>query len=855
MASKNKKSGRGGTPATGGRQEVERLIAKLRLKDAVHEAKLCYKSESTPENHRLLERAYLLRADQLHRNAMPSGAREVVQHLLDFGVTDPALVDETARLLNALGMPRSALAVQGRLESPEEREKLARQELDVAVLHPDRSVELPKEAHDGAALVRGALEALQAGDEARALEALRDVARSSPLSDWKLFLRGMAAFSRRQNDEARANWDRLDPDRAAARIARSLLALSLSESDSSAGSLKLVALERQIFGEPILDKLELLKNDVANNGWAGALRQVAWLRPRLRRIDPKLAQRLTAVLLHPLTSAVEDLNDYEDVEELVEGFTRVAEPLDIDPRWNRLWALVWEGPRGTIEGLEEYWRDYLKDLETAASFQPQERTLAQALVWNRLAEGYLDSARDLVEEPFTRVPAERRRQEAEGMRLQAIGCLKESLRLDPENRSTHWDLVQSQVERGRPEEAAAAARRLLERFPDDFETLDFLVDYHFGREEPDPALDYVLRARKLKPLDGAVAKNEWAVRVSRARSLALQGRFDEGRAEFAAAERAAPQASQSLHYKARRAILELKAGQTERGEALIADLQESLSEPTPLWLALLIEATRYKLPQADRGRFDAHWTTAQSRRIRGETAGALADLMASFVAGNMMYEGRDAHVVQVAGYLRRTTRTKYRLDDLKKVCAFLGLLPKEQALHAKLVARGLKLFPKAPTFLALAGAMEVQKGPFAGGNLVRAREYYEKALPLAQASPDPDDARLVSAIQQALSMIKDMRSGPMGLPFGLPSGGFGGRSAPFPGGPEEFAATLDAMARSMGIDPDDMYDDEFDDDFDDELGDEFFEDDADDAPARPRALPGGKPKSKKQKQKRKRKKG
>ncbi len=47
------------------RGETERLIAKEWYKDAVKQAKLCYKEESTPENHRLLERAYFLRARQL----------------------------------------------------------------------------------------------------------------------------------------------------------------------------------------------------------------------------------------------------------------------------------------------------------------------------------------------------------------------------------------------------------------------------------------------------------------------------------------------------------------------------------------------------------------------------------------------------------------------------------------------------------------------------------------------------------------------------------------------------------------------------------------------------------------------
>ncbi len=44
------------------RQEVEKFIQKERLKDAVKQAKLLFKDESTPDNHRVLEKAYFLRA-------------------------------------------------------------------------------------------------------------------------------------------------------------------------------------------------------------------------------------------------------------------------------------------------------------------------------------------------------------------------------------------------------------------------------------------------------------------------------------------------------------------------------------------------------------------------------------------------------------------------------------------------------------------------------------------------------------------------------------------------------------------------------------------------------------------------
>src|SRR3954464_9130559 len=117
MATKHKKQiqAKPSQPDGGARREVERLIEKGRLKDAVKEAKLYHRQTNTPESHHLLERAYHLRAEQLHREGMPNSAREVAQHLLDFGLTDADLVEPFARLLVAVGMAQEALALQGRM--------------------------------------------------------------------------------------------------------------------------------------------------------------------------------------------------------------------------------------------------------------------------------------------------------------------------------------------------------------------------------------------------------------------------------------------------------------------------------------------------------------------------------------------------------------------------------------------------------------------------------------------------------------------------------------------------------------------------------------------------------------------
>lgn len=142
MSSKNKRGpGSSPTPTAGQalRQEVDRLIAKGWYKDAIKQAKICHRDQPTPEHHRLLERAYLLRAQELRDGGMPTAAAEVAGHLLDFGITDPGLTEPAAALMLAVGMDRQALALQGKLDSPEAVDRLARRAADQAVLHPERT--------------------------------------------------------------------------------------------------------------------------------------------------------------------------------------------------------------------------------------------------------------------------------------------------------------------------------------------------------------------------------------------------------------------------------------------------------------------------------------------------------------------------------------------------------------------------------------------------------------------------------------------------------------------------------------------------------------------------------------------
>ena len=91
----------------------------------------------------------------------------------------------------------------------------------IRYVHLDWSRPSPEIARE-ASLIRESLEKLQTGDDEGGLALLRELPRSSLLSDWKFFVRGLAAHYRGESEECQANWGRLDANRKACRIAARL---------------------------------------------------------------------------------------------------------------------------------------------------------------------------------------------------------------------------------------------------------------------------------------------------------------------------------------------------------------------------------------------------------------------------------------------------------------------------------------------------------------------------------------------------------------------------------------------------------------------------------------------------------
>ncbi len=799
--SKPASSGAGGGSAL--RVEAERLIEKERYKDAMKQAKLAYKEAATPENHRLLERAYFLRARQLLEQGMRSSAVEVAGHLLEFGVTGADRPEELIRLLASLGFEKAALGLQEKLGASGMTEQISRTVADQLVLHPERAGSASAEMVADAKMVRQALEKLQAGDEAGAMEGLRGLVRNSPLSEWKLFVRGLAAFERGNEAESRVNWDRLDPARAPARIVGQLRRIAADAGGLSEASL--TSAERLAFGEPVLDRLRSLGVLIARQEWDRAMPLLSSLRLALYRVDPRLAERLSIVLMGSIIKATQEM-DEDEANAVLTRFTRAAQPLPIDPRWNRFLAHAWDSVSEYDEAID-YWTAYLKDLETIEILSPAERTLAQALVWNHLALVHREAARDI--EDFHE--ARRRRSamrsgkkevenpgrvdpDVAAARRESIAALEQSLKLAPDHLETYKKMVEASSGWGDQKAMVAAAKRLLARFPDDLETSRLLGKHLLTQGEPRAALPHVLQARRLKPLDESLRTLEFNVHVALARQLALEGKFDEGRAEFATADALATDDQRNYYYLARKAMLEYKAGQTRAGDLLVEQARASLVEPAPLWLAMAIEAARFAMPTDVVQKYNRLWQADAKKKRQSKTAGAVAELIHSHIAAEIKYPGREEHIKQVIAYLSSSGRVKFSVDDIERIAEFLRdqashPSSKDFALYTRLVNAGVKQHPGSALLHLHAANIEMAAPPklkgWLGGSVIpwKAREHLNTALKLAEASTDPKVRSLVPEIQRSLGAMESIQGliGRFGGAFGMPIPGGG-----FPGMGDEF---------------------------------------------------------------------
>ena len=226
----DRKSGTAETQTAGVPQEVERLIAAGKGKQAVELAKTEHKRLNTAASERLLVDAYLARIEQFQNK----GATQDAQTLLNlvrqrFPGHQGRLGGLVLRSAAAEGNIEALIAPLARDDVPPEERSLIESILRRKLTDPSRLAACPALRPDhplrsAAAALDKALAAAATGPVTDEQISLPEISRSSPLADWKMLVRALAAFHRDGDDLCRRNLSVIPQDSAVRPAADVLLA-------------------------------------------------------------------------------------------------------------------------------------------------------------------------------------------------------------------------------------------------------------------------------------------------------------------------------------------------------------------------------------------------------------------------------------------------------------------------------------------------------------------------------------------------------------------------------------------------------------------------------------------------------
>jgi hypothetical protein len=591
MARKDGKSGeRIGPHRAASPEAVAWLTERGQMRDALKQAKLCFRDGATAEHRDLLERTYLLRVRELIEQAMPQAAAEVARDLLELGVSSDQRRADLATSLSQVGLTAEAARLTAQIKSPELLAGVQLRRVDLAVARPQGSTAGDAELQEKAERVRRAIDLLARNEETAALELLNDFPRQSPWADWRLFVRGLAAHYRGDTTTCRANWDRLDAQRHPARLASTLLRVQqLSQAavavepeekpatETSQGPKQtetllrgkqldeafLAQVERAAFNQPISERIDRLRRTLReasenpHESTKAVVSAVESLRTALAPLDSRWPMRVTDIVQSLILDLAAQLSDAA-AWKFLQDFSRVAAPLEIDPHWKRLFAqfVELEDPqRGA-----DLWLEYSRSLEGCTSMPASRQVIARAV--GRLSEAkclhqqIVMSGGNLPYGDEFESPRGKPRQQLRGRMIES---LRAAAQLAPNLRSVYSQAIDIANDSDDEGLALEFEEKLVDRFPEEIGVLATLANRYIGIGAYERADELYERLRAARPLDAQTAQVGMSLNLSRVRSELAANRCDGVARWLEQAAACSPHGANDYRLLVLRAVLALKS--------------------------------------------------------------------------------------------------------------------------------------------------------------------------------------------------------------------------------------------------------------------------------------------------------
>jgi hypothetical protein len=395
---------------------------------------------------------------------------------------------------------------------------------DAAVFDADYLRNLPTDLQAEAALVYGALELTYIGNFDESMGKLKDISRSSPFSDWRLFIRGLHAFYSGDIDAARQNWSKLDQTRRPARIASTLLIAEYNQP---------LANETQPCATQVINHAKnlRLRENVVNAAQAiasarhrdskvtFAVSQAAMLADFINRY-----QRVDVDFVTTFGQACVLLSTFQGDFPVFDRLTKLVRGPAADPNWNNLrfhYLLNFEGEEKTAFRVAEAF--LRKDLPQLAGITEQVHNAIACKLYLLLAEiapskggrVRLGSSTMYFDKDYGEINA----------------LLRKAIEYYPEYRPAHQQLIQSleiELDERTTDKAhtaklekqiVEAKEALVKALPQDADTVIWLIDHYLEEDQLDKALALVKNLEGQRIQDPSVKALHWKLKLREAMHL------------------------------------------------------------------------------------------------------------------------------------------------------------------------------------------------------------------------------------------------------------------------------------------------------------------------------------------------
>ncbi len=730
-------------------QQAQRWYQKQDYKQALKDARILIRQDASPEHRQFLEQVVVARATELVRGNLKDQAQAVLEEILSAPVTFPAAKEQLPDLLLAVGWLERFPQFKPQ-NDPESHAKFLARGVDAAIV---RGQPAPADLLESVELVKQAIARIEAGDE-EPLAGLKEIPRSSPLADWRLFLRGFVSHAKNETEEAQSAWERLDPQRVPARMARGLMAQRkpelLKEADYHTRSF-VAGLEKLVQGTSTLHVLRMAQAAVARNEWTEALNLVSRQRLMLRAADPEILQRITTIVLSKAIHAGD--------RDLLRDLTRCSDPLPIDPTWNRAWSLMYEQDEQlSYMEIERSWLNYVRDLGTNSALTDDERKVAQAMVLEHLAEEGLDCyayQEDEGPDEFEEF-ADEFRESQEQFRAKIIGYYQQSLKLAG-LKSTYKLLSDLYRDEDNQPAVIRTLKEMLQKHPDDQETLVWLSGQLSCAGQSEEALVYARDAFRRKPLDPLVKDNLWKTLRNRVRECIRAQNLPLARTILQEAEQYQPADADPFAAPALDGLLTLREGRVAEAETLFKQAEVAGGGTPPVWLMLIVDSARLHAPPATAKRFVVAWQKSFKPKFNPAVALKTAQMFFNYRTNGIEIPAETSRRVEFYDYLSRGLRAKFDEKDLQ---ALLEMLQNDdradQDLKQKFLNKAIKSHPENPLIVLMYVNAEIAKGPRKMAKPQTLIRMVEKAGNKIHAGTNVEDKEHLPALSAMLDTLEKL---------------------------------------------------------------------------------------------------